>query len=97
MKTILFSLIAVFFSIAIYSQTPVPPGPISGTWTLAGSPYLLTGNNTVPDGMTLTIEPGVVVEWQDSKTMFIQGQILAEGTETDSGGQNRPVVVGYSW
>jgi len=84
MKTILLSFIAIFFSIAIYSQTPVPPGDISGTWTLAGSPYLINGETTVPDGMTLTIEPGVVVEWQGSYKMNVQGQILAEGTEADS-------------
>jgi len=84
MKTILLSLIAVFFSIAIYSQTPVPPGPISGTWTLAGSPYLIMGETTIDSGTTLTIEPGVLVEWQGSFTMFVQGQILAQGTEADS-------------
>ena len=84
MKANVLSIIAILFSITLYSQTPVPPGDISGIWTLEESPYLLSGDNTVPDGMTLTIEPGVVVEWRDSKTMFIQGQILAEGTESDS-------------
>ncbi len=36
-------------------------GPQSGTWTLAGSPYALVGDVTVPPGQTLTIEPGVEV------------------------------------
>ena len=84
MKTKIFTLIAIFFSIAVFSQTVIPAGSISGTWTLSGSPYLIEGETTIPDGDTLTIEAGVLVEWQGSYTMFIQGQILAVGTETDS-------------
>ena len=29
------------------------------TWTLSGSPYIITGDVTVNGGYTLTIEPGV--------------------------------------
>ena len=83
MKKNLLSLIAILFSIATYADT-IPAGPISGTWTLAGSPYLIMGETTIDSGTTLTIEPGVLVEWQFSFTMHVQGQILAEGTETDS-------------
>jgi len=86
MKSIVLSLIVTIFSLALYSQgsTPVPGGDISGTWTLAGSPYLIMGETTVPDGETLTIEPGVLVEFQDYHKMLIQGRILAEGTANDS-------------
>jgi len=84
MKTILFSVIAVFFSIAVYSDTIIPAGPISGIWTQDGSPYLIEGLTWISDGTTLTIKPGVRVEWQGSYTMHVQGQILAEGTEADS-------------
>ena len=85
MKKILCSSIAILISIACYSDTTyVPPGPISGTWTLAGSPYLIEGETTVEDGTTLTIEAGVLVEWQGSFSMWVDGQIVANGTETDS-------------
>ncbi len=85
MKKILFSFFAIFLSIAVYSQTPVPPGPISGTWTVAGEPYLIEGETTIENGTTLTIEAGVRVIWQnDSSSMWVEGQILAQGTETDS-------------
>lgn len=84
MKKILLLGIATIFNVAMYSQTPVPAGPISGTWTLAGSPYQIMGETNIPDGSTLTIEPGVVVEWQGSYSMWVDGQILAIGTETDS-------------
>lgn len=44
------------------ASTPVS-GPITAdtTWTLANSPYTLTGDVTVQNGATLTIEPGVEV------------------------------------
>jgi hypothetical protein len=84
MKKIFSLFTAIAMSVAVYSQTPVPAGPIFGTWNLAGSPYLVEGLTYVPDGSTLTIEAGVTVEWQGSFTMYIQGRILALGTETDS-------------
>ncbi len=84
MKKSLLLLISLFFSITIFSQTPVPAGAISGTWTLAGSPYQIQGETTILDSTTLTIEPGVLVEWQGSYAMQVQGQILAIGTVTDS-------------
>ena len=69
MKTKLFLIIAICLSFAVYSQTIIPAGPIYGTWTLAGSPYLIEGETTIPNDSTLTIEPGVLVEWQGSYTM----------------------------
>ena len=43
-----------------------------------GSPYLLV-DLTVPQDITLAIEPGVVVKFPDGQGMEIQGTILAEG------------------
>ncbi len=85
MKKILFSFIAILYSIAVYSQTIIPGGPISGTWTMGGEPYLIEGETTIENGTTLTIEAGVHVIWQNnSSSMLVYGQILAQGTETDS-------------
>jgi len=42
------------------SQTTVSGGIYSNTtWTLANSPYVITGNIVVFPAATLTIEPGV--------------------------------------
>ncbi|MBE9483683.1 MAG: T9SS type A sorting domain-containing protein, partial [Bacteroidetes bacterium] len=46
---------------------------------------LIEGETTIENGTTLTIEAGVHVIWQNnSSSMYVDGQILAQGTETDS-------------
>lgn len=47
------------------------------TWTLAGSPYIVTGNTLVNNGVTLTIEPGVVVKFDSTKALQINGTLVA--------------------
>jgi RHS repeat-associated protein len=51
------------------------------TWTLTDSPYVMTGNVTVAAGVTLTIEPGVVVEGNSaSRQLTVNGALTADGT-----------------
>jgi len=85
MRSLLINCVFLTICIGLSGQTPVPPGPISGVWTANESPYLIEGVNTIEDGTTLTIHPGVTVEWQnDSCPMWVNGRIVAEGTELDS-------------
>ncbi len=79
---IMFMLLSV--SGTSYSQTTIPPGDVSGLWDITGSPYSITGDITVPNAQTLTIEPGVVVNFQGYYTLAVQGRLLAEGTENDT-------------
>jgi hypothetical protein len=62
----------------------VPPSIISSdtTWTVANSPYELSGPVLVPSDVTLTIEPGVLV---NLKTYYLQinGTLRAIGTNTN--------------
>ena len=66
------------------AQTSVAGGSVSGTWTLANSPYLVQGSIMIPDGQTLAIEPGVRVEFQGTYKLLVLGRLLAIGTATDT-------------
>ncbi len=50
------------------------------TWTRANSPYLLTGPVGVQSGVTLTIEPGVTVEFS-GYYIQVNGTLMARGTD----------------
>lgn len=66
------------------AQTSVPAGNVSGTWTLAGSPYNIQGSIQILDGATLTIQPGVTVNFQGTYKLNVQGRLLAVGTAADT-------------
>ena len=85
MKTLRLFLFG-FFALTIISnaQTVIPAGDVSGTWTIGGSPYLIEGEIKVPDTLTLTIEPGVLVEFQGHYKFIVDGCLQAVGTETDT-------------
>ena len=83
MKLIAFALILICIS-TLFSQTTIPAGNVSGTWDLAGSPYLIEGEIEIPDGETLTIDPGCVIEFQGHYKLNVLGCFLAIGTEQDS-------------
>ena len=51
-------------------------------WTTANSPYVLTSDVIVDPGVTLTIQPGVVVQGQSNAELLVQGNLLAIGTAT---------------
>ena len=50
------------------------------TWNLAGSPYIVTGNVTVAATYTLTIDAGVEVKFDNSRSLFVYGTVNATTT-----------------
>jgi len=57
-------------------------GDVSGTWDLAGSPYIVTGNTTVQAGQTLTIQAGVTVRTSPGVAFQVYGTLYAAGQPT---------------
>ena len=86
MKKIILSLLLTSLFGSGYAQTNVSGGIFSNTtWTLAGSPYIVVDTTVVFPGVTLTIEPGVLVKFDDDLYLEIrQGTLIANGTITDS-------------
>ena len=53
------------------------------TWTKEESPYIVVDDITVSSGVTLSIQPGVVVKFQYGKSITIAGELIARGTEAE--------------
>ena len=51
-------------------------------WNLSGSPYILQRNVIVEEGVTLTIEPGVVVLFNGNYDLAVDGVLDASGNST---------------
>lgn len=78
-----FTLLACLTSNA---QTNVSGGIYTNTtWTLANSPYIVTDTVVVFPGVTLTIEPGVVVRFDNGFFLEMRNaNLVAVGTAADS-------------
>ena len=66
-----------------FAQTNIS-GNVSGTWTVANSPYIATNNLVLQPTDTLIIDPGVEVKFDGNYRFDIFGTFLAVGTESDS-------------
>ncbi|MFH0864607.1 MAG: DNRLRE domain-containing protein, partial [Bacteroidota bacterium] len=70
--------------VALLQEIHAVAGEQNGTWTLANSPYIITGDVIVPDFSELNIEPGVVVQFAGPFQLGVYGSFNAIGTSTDS-------------
>jgi hypothetical protein len=70
------------------------------TWKKTDSPFLVTDTVQIPEGVTLTIEPGSIINKSANIDMFLlMGKLYAYGTSLDpitfNGGGNSTIVVTY--
>jgi hypothetical protein len=82
-KTILLGLFIflIICSPKVTAQTNVS-GPYftNTTWSLSGSPYNLIGDVQIPNGVSLTIESGVQINFNSDYEILIKGTLVANGT-----------------
>jgi len=70
-----------FFGSAV--ATSVESDIVENTvWTMANSPYDIISDIEVNAGATLTIEPGVVVSFDDNATLIVEGSLIAVGNSS---------------
>jgi hypothetical protein len=70
---------------AVYADTTWVAGAVSGTWTAAGSPYVIVDSCWVAPEDELTVLPGVEVLLPDSTSrLMLQGSCRFLGTPNDS-------------
>ncbi len=87
---VLITLVGFFiFGANVAQATNLAGYPGSGLMSLANSPYIVTGDITVNNGNTLTIEPGVIVKMQSGRQISVQnGQLIIGSASNPS-----PVVI----
>lgn len=86
-RTIFILLVVVNLIISFIAAQSRAETPVIGfiaqdtTWTQAKSPYVTLGNIIVKEGVTLTIEPGVTVQFDSGHSLTIEGRLIARGTD----------------
>ncbi len=58
-------------------------GNISGVWRKELSPYIVTGDLSIPKDSFLEIEPGVTVMVEDESAIEIRGKLIAHAAESE--------------
>lgn len=86
MKSQLFlvSSLLILLQINLFAQTDVSSNITNNTtWTLAGSPYNIKANIGLYEGATLTVEPGVTINYTGDYEILANGNVKFEGTESN--------------
>ncbi len=83
---VIFAILSSIWSISLANANS--PTTVSGvitsntTWIASNSPYIVTGNILVASGVSLTIEPGVTVQFAGGTTLQVNGTFVARGTSS---------------
>ena len=76
-------LLLLLISLETLSQTTVSGPYFSNTiWNVSDSPYNIVGDVQIPNGVSLTIESGVVINFEANFEILIKGSLIANGTNS---------------
>src|SRR5689334_14007558 len=79
-----FLLIFLFVPIGVYADVAIAGGSIADSnWSPSNGVYVVSGNLVVPQGTTLSIEPGTIVKFTSGGSLSVQGSLVAHGTEAE--------------
>lgn len=77
-----FILLLTSATLALKGQTTIKSIiNANDTWTAAGNPYLLKANAVIQAGVTVTIKPGVIIKSVGINTIYVNGELDADGTK----------------
>jgi len=62
------------------------------TWSLASSPYIITGNTLIKENVVLTIEPGVIIKFAKSPIESQEYSIQIDGTLIAKGEKDQKII-----
>ncbi len=102
-KCILLFIGAILFAIGLNAQTTIPGGyfSVDRTLTLANSPYI-TSNQDIAAGVTVTIENGVEIRFNQGCYFQVFGTLNATGTKFTANNSTAKgfwdgIYVSYEW
>jgi hypothetical protein len=80
-------------------ETTVAGGSLTSnaTWLATSGPYHVTGNLAIPPGAILTIQPGTTVYFDNGAGFTINGQLIAQGTDSQRIRFTRPPASTAVW
>jgi len=67
----------------IFRSTKIS-GIVSGQLKKELSPYLLTDSMIIPQSLSLTVDPGVIIKVNSGKSINVYGQLILSGSDDDS-------------
>jgi len=79
-KYFLLLISAIFFSVSLYAQTNIGTNfTVNTTLTVANSPYTVTNNININEGVTVTVEKNVVIKFNSGRYLQVIGTLNAKG------------------
>lgn len=71
--------------VSVHAQTNVSGNiSVNTNWSIAGSPYVITGPLNVLENISLTIDTGVVVNVNSGNSIYVYGELVADGVKFTS-------------